>query len=343
MVLEATSKCDCAPDGENSGQKGLTYYAASSNPYLGSGQSWTASWTGTTPKCYSSKSACLVSFDVLINGTAASNDVTVDYALKGTKVGTVRHSRIQGHDVTQIMDIVPGSFAPYYNDTGYNELKFTNTSSVGVWINNLRIMRAYGMCALPCGPAGNCNDNTCPPGTGNCSSEKTYANNGNLGRNDCPCNYTNCGGLSFTAWGPDNTQGYRITPGASKTWTIHNPAYKSGQTPNYRGPAICFFNLNNVDISSPVSGSDVRFSFALNGHWIADMYHSRNKNANGNIGPGIDLVKWPQYFNDSPNATNTLTVTNQDSSTDILLMDGNDTGNTGRINIYRMYNVTKVC
>jgi hypothetical protein len=70
----------------------------------------------------------------------------------------------------------------------------------------------------------------------------------------------------------------------------------------------------------------------LNGNSIATMYNSRVPGHSTYA--GIDLVKFPQYYNDAPSAINTVKLSNYDSSTTIKLTD------QGGINVYRVYNVT---
>ncbi len=329
------STVDCSYYSAIQGQKGVTYYANTFNPYLyPSGQkndTWTVTWTGTTPRCYGhSPSVCNLSFDVLINSNTAANDVQVNYNLNNTNsLGPIYHSRIQGHDLTEIVDITQYSS---YNDVGVNTINFSNQSNVGVWINNLRIMREYYMCNLPLDMENLCTENGCSNGT-------TYAANGSLdpGRNDCPCNYEQCGGLSVTGFGSYSGAGSLVPYGGPLTWTFTNPGYASGQPANYVGPAICFFNLNNVDITGPSADNDVRFQFNLNGNSIASMYNSRVPGHTS--AAGIDLVKFGAYYNDAPNATNTLKLSNYTPSATIVLKDGG----VGNINIYRVYNVTKLC
>ncbi|MCL1976523.1 MAG: hypothetical protein FWG55_00185 [Candidatus Bathyarchaeota archaeon] len=339
-TVTPVNHADCSATSYTQGQKGVTYYKSTSNPYLNpkgqANDSWTVTWTGTRPRCYNnSPSVCNVSFDVLINSNTAANDVQVNYNLNNkSQLGPIYHSRIQGHDITTIVDI--SQYLNSYNDVGVNTLTFSNQSTVGVWINNLRIMREYGMCYLPLDA-----NNSCASGLSGCSPGTTYAATGSLdaGRNDCPCNYQARGGLSVTGFGSYRGAGSLVPYGSTLTWIFKNPGYHTGQTPNYVGPAVCFFNLNNVDIKATSPDNDVRFQFDLNGHSIASMYNSRVSGHTS--GAGIDLVKFT-YYNDAPNATNTLQLSNKTPSTTLVLRDGEDVGQAGRINIYRVYNVTKL-
>lgn len=348
MAVTYTGINDCSNAGVSYGGAGCTYYANTFNPYLANQNSaYTVSWTGTQPRCYVMQNnikSCNLSFDLAIASNTAANDVGVQCVMNNNcNMGTFYHSRIQGHDITDIVDLTQYTMsggAKSFNDSGANTLVFTNLSTVGVYIDNLRIMRQYGMCYLPCDQGGtastcykgqNCNaQEQCSPGT------VTYGGTGSLdaGRNDTPCNYESAHCMSMTSAGTLIPANSSVWVGNPVSWTLTNPGYNAGQAPNYAGPAICFFNLNNVSISPASANNDVAFQFNLNGpsNSIATYYNSRVPGHNS--AAGIDLVKYPQYYNDAPLATNTLKLSLYDSSTTLYLID------TGGINVYRVYNVT---
>jgi hypothetical protein len=340
IPLDKNLHADCAPDSYSKGQKGITFYKSTVNPYLNpNGGSCTISWTGTRPKCYNSSdkpSVCNISFDTLINSNASTDDVEVQYTLNGRqKLGPIWRSKIQGHDLTSIVDI--SQYPNYYNDVGLNSIVFTNKSGVGVWINNFRIMRQYAMCDLGTDWNGLCIN----PNNVGCSAGAASSSSGSLDatRNDCPCNFTTGGGLSANTYHSYSGAGSLIAYGSTLTWVFQNPDYEQGQTPNYKGPAACFFNLNNITLKANSPDNDVCFQFNLNGSSIASMYNSRLNDHTSSA--GIDLVKFSQY-NDAPKAFNTLQVSNKTPSTTLYLQDGMNENDAGRINIYRVYNVTNL-
>ncbi|MCL2172964.1 MAG: hypothetical protein FWB84_04900, partial [Candidatus Bathyarchaeota archaeon] len=212
---------------------------------------------------------------------------------------------------------------------------FTNKSGVGVWINNFRIMRQYAMCDLGTDWNGLCTSTN--TAVKSCSAGAASSSSGSLDatRNDCPCNFTAKGGLSANTYHSYSGAGRSIPYGSTLTWVFQNPDYYNDQTPNYNGPAACFFNLNNVALNDTSPGNDVCFQFNLNGSSIASMYNSRLKDHSS--AAGIDLVKFSQY-NDMPKAFNTLQVSNKTPSTTLYLRDGD----SGLVNIYRVYNVKKL-
>ena len=157
-------------------------------------------------------------------------------------------------------------------------------------------------------------------------------------REDYPCLYESYGvRYSFTKFGPDSSQGYLVGPGSSKSWTFVNPDYSA----NYVGPYCCLFNFNNLAVytqGNDPQGDDVQYTVSVNGHNIATFYQSKNKDLTQFT--GVDLAK-SQYYNDAPNAINTVTLTNNDQNATLWLRDGGAT--VGNIDIYRVYRTANNC
>ena len=333
MVMTMTDS-NCHIDGTNKdGGKGVTLWGTSvaNNIRLapegqpGDGHYWT--FTGTHPKRYQGGNACLLSWDLLIDSNSPEADVKVDYYLNkepdlGPKFGTSIHSRIRGHDITEIVDLVPHPDIPYHDDN-HNTLLFKNKSPVRVWINNLRIIRIYGMSSLR---------------TSVFSAKVPRESNGNLDptRKDYPCNFESCGGYSFTKFGPDSSWN-TIPPASSRGWMFKNPIPNPY---NYVDSYTCFFNLNNLDIDNNASGNDVRLGLSVNGSPPAIMYHSKLKDRN--VAAGVDLAtrhEFSGFFDDRPGAFNVVTLTNYDPDVSLRLLDGG----IGRVDVYRVYRTTPLC
>jgi hypothetical protein len=325
-VMEATSDCNCTtytPGMENYCNKGVTLWGtgASINTYLAPyGGTGSVSFTGTHPKGYISQNACNVTWDILTSSSSGSNDVHIGCGLNGNSISERIHSKVQGHDITETIDLSP---IPWYDDDGYNWITFTNNTDVGVWINNLRIIRVYGMCNL--------GDASCY----NQHPEQATGSDGSLDwtREDYPCLYERAGvRYSFTKFGgPGSSQGQYIDSGQSKSWTFVNPP--STTLSNYVSSYSCLFNFNNVQMEGDSSGYDAQYTVSLNTHNIATYYQSRIRKLTQ--AASVDLAKSP-YYNDAPNAINTVTLTNN-SAVRLMLLDGIEEGEPGRIDIYRVY------
>jgi hypothetical protein len=334
MSVMSTIDYNCKLAG---GGKGETYYPSPTNASISpNGGTWTVGWTATQPECYINVNAELISFDTLLNASTTSDYAAVEMKLNNNVMGTVYHSNTQGHDLTTTLDLVPYTNSlgyHYLRDPGQNTLVFTNRTNQGVWINNFRVWRIYGMCPPSCQP---CTGQICSGSTCNPYSYVQSTLSLDAYRNDCPCSTTDHGGLSTTKFGPTSGQGSTLLPNATKSWILNNPP-----ATNYTGPAVNFFNLNNLDVVGTPS-SDVSFTIKVNnstaGSAMTTQYHS--KRANTNISPGVDLVKYTSY-NDNSSASNTVTLTNTSSAT-IVLLDGSDAGDPGRVDAYRIYNTTRI-
>lgn len=330
-MIMTMADSNCHIDGTNrDGGKGVTLWrtGVTENIHLApegkQDDGYYLTFTGTHPKGYQGGNACLLSWDLLIDSNSPEPDVQVDYYLNmephlGPKFGTSVHSRIRGHDITEIVDLVPHPTIPYHDDN-HNTILFKNKSPVGVWINNLRIIRIYGMSSLR---------------TSVCSAEVPRGSSGNVDstRKDNPCNSESCGGYSFTKFGPDSTWN-TIPPASSRGWMFKNPIPNPS---NYVGPYSCFFNLNNLDINKNASDNDVRFGLSVNGSPPAIMYHSKLKDRN--IAAAVDLTarhEFNGFFDDSPGAFNAVTLTNYDTDVSLRLLDGG----TGKVDVYRVYRTT---
>jgi hypothetical protein len=343
---ETSSDSDCALYGTNqNGGKGVTLWGTSDNQdfHLNPDEEFAVNFTLSQPKCYTSEHACCVSWDLLIDNDETTDDhVLVSYSLNGDSPNTSKHSKIKGHDITEIVDV---SQRPSF-DQGINTLRFTNLSTVGVWINNLRVIREYGMCSLSCQQSNPCTGSPCAGSDADCLPEVTRTPDGSFDntREDYPCNNLNCGGYSTTKFGPDASKGGIISPGSYFEWAFINPP---SQTSNYVGSYACFFNLNNIDwIAYPRSlnagQNDVQFSLSVNGSPSVSMYLSKVQG--DNVSAGVDLAHiFAGYYYDTPNAVNVIRLTNNDSNVSLRLNDGSDEYDGGRIDVYRYYRTQPVC
>ena len=165
------------------------------------------------------------------------------------------HSRLAGHDLTETQDAAQFKDSNQniiFDDTGPNTLSFTNCDpSVTVWIKGLQIVRGYGMCQLPCDSSQQCNGGTCNGSGTPCSTNQTQSGSNDLApRQDYPCNYENCGGMSCTGFFYDDHNGTLLQRGTTYSWTWTNPNASFGSYNSYAGSSHCLFNLNNVTIPS---------------------------------------------------------------------------------------------
>ncbi len=319
-------------------------------------------FTCTQPQCYQGGNFCNITYTVHTEQDAQSGrdyvgPITMTFtSALGTGSSHRYHSRLAGHDLTETQDAAQFKDSNQniiFDDTGPNTLSFTNCDpSVTVWIKGLQIVRGYGMCQLPCDSSQQCNGGTCNGSGTPCSTNQTQSGSNDLApRQDYPCNYENCGGMSCTGFFYDNHNGTLLQRGTTYSWTWTNPNASFGSYNSYAGSSHCLFNLNNVTIPSNQGNAttpDIPFQLSLDNTNWKTFYHSRtNAGANGesfNMAHGVDLATdsfLSQYYDDRPNYPNTLYLripTNPDPGVDLQLNDGAD----GRINLYRVYRTKNV-
>lgn len=362
------SDYNCVNVADRYGGRGVTLWGPVSAYLAPNGGTVTWAFTGTHPKCYQSRDNCNFTYTIHTTQTSAQNDVgpiacelnkyTNPPRLRS--MGNRYHSRIAGRDLTETIDIGSGA-VPEYHDAELNTLTFTNNDpSVGVYINDFRIIRVYGICGMDKEAAGCCKQPQ-DPGCwdNNCGVEESTGIAGNLdwSRRDYPCNLESPGNrLSFTKLGPDNHVKI-IDPGQTVSWTWTNPPIPSGAPYNYVGPSVCLFNLNNIQLyTQPSSGDDVEFGLSVNSSPLA-YYRMSKVKAHPSAAASVDLANtapFSSYYHDSPNSVNVVEFKNN-STVSLLLCDGtpdgqecdacyNDATNCrplmGKIDIYRVYQTT---
>jgi hypothetical protein len=328
---------ECILDNRHrAGQQGVTVWGPASAFEIGPNNDHVVTFRCTHPKCYQGRDVCNVYFRYEIEPSSSTrNDVGPLFMyMMGQHGAGLYHSKIMGHDVTMAIDLAP--MDTQYNDTGYNGIAFSNQDPQRtIKISNLRIIRAYGMCAMDkenatcCeeNPTNDCWDNSCG------RSGWIVAADGNLDntRNDTPCNFEDCGGLSYTGFAIDwvnNDQTIYINPNSSFSWDFIAPL----RTSAYIGPYSCLFNFNQIGLNDTAPGDDVSFTISLNGNDIATYYHSRWWDHN--IFPTVELCDFPLVYNDT--GTNTVTLKNNSSNVKLHLLDN------GGVNVYRIYRTKKL-
>ena len=313
------------------------------------------SFTCTQPQCYQGANVCNITYTIHTEEDSSGAYVgPIGFAISssfGTFSNDRYHSKLAGDDCTETQDVSlfeNSNGDIIFDDTGSNTLSFTNNDpKVTVWIKGLQIVRGYGMCQLPCDSSQQCNGGMCNGSGVPCSTNQTKSGSNDIApRQDYPCNYENCGGLSYTAYYWDNHNGRILNRETTYTWTWTNPNATFGIYNSYVGPSHCLFNLNNVNTcddqgnAADAITSDVPFQLSLdNTHWKT-FYHV--KDGNYTMARGVDLATdsvLSQYYNDHPGGTNILYLkipTNPDPAL-IHLNDGGD----GRVNLYRTYQTQK--
>jgi hypothetical protein len=348
--------CGTYSSSQSVGNKGLTIWGPKTTAiHLTSGQtSDPLYFTGTKPKCYSNyPSFCNVTYTLHTEVTSSSEvvgPITMTlHSSKGTDSSSRYHSRIQGHDLIETHDISQPPSTTVYNDTSWNYLTFTNNADVAVWIQGLQIVRCYDMNNLATDM-----QTPCP-----CQADATEPEHPDFAtRYDYPCNYENCGGLSFTTHAPDYhyydpddcDTGTILRPNQTYTWSWTNSsAVTHNGFSNYVGSSHCLFNFNNVQLCDDNGNSpsnlqactdDIAFMLSLdNSHW-STFYHCKN---NLSMAHSIDLATHPylsQYYNDAPDGSNTLYLRIiNNPGVNLFLVDGG----IGLLNLYQVYQTASLC
>lgn len=318
---------NCGPD---KGGRGVTYWGPANTQAIAPGGTVNWTFTGTQPRCYQDTiDNCNVSFNLFTEANATSYDYVgpVKIKLNGTDIGTDNyHSKIQGHDLSIAVDLAPNA---QYDDNGPNTISIVNNDSqVTVDIALLQIARVYYMCWLPCDVSGYCdNSGRCSGANPDCQA---YSYTGYAGldstRVDHPCNLS-YGGYSYSYF-KDTASPYTINPGSSQTWTWTNPSIPAGCSNNYVGPSRCLFNFNQCSLDTNAGGSDAPFNLSINGTAVYTGYLS--KVAGKNAFPFIDLCQYQAQYNDSPGASNTLTLYNNATTAKIIT-------DADAMDMYRIY------
>jgi|WetSurMetagenome_2_1015567.scaffolds.fasta_scaffold01645_5 hypothetical protein len=303
-------------------------------------------FTCTQPKCYISKDSCNLTYTIQIDSSTANPDFgPINLWLNGEQMGDRFHSKIQGHDITETIDLAP--IESYKDDAsnGPNILTFRNAhpglAGIGATLKNLTIVRVYGMKGFDQEDVGQCANEVSTSGSSDFASRVDY-----------PCNRENCGSrLSFSGFGKDDhVKMISLNEPVTWSWTNPQPTIFRG-TSNYLGPKSCLFNLNNIAIDNESSTNDVPFTISINGSPQVYFYHSK---LNRHQGVGVDFATHPtlaNYYHDTPGSTNTVTLTNNSSTTKLVLCDGTYDGvacppacsTAGNINIYRIYFTANNC
>jgi hypothetical protein len=352
---------NCYAGSTRQGQQGVTIWGPRSNDIVlpaGSTAYCPPLYiTCTKPKCCGGKDFCNVSYKVHTDPSAPIKNTVgpIRLLLGNSRTGVTivtpeYHSGIGGHDNLQSIDI---SQYANYDENVPMYLQFKNEDPlVDVSIQGLQIVRGYGM---------NCLDLDCTPP----EEEKPVNTNEVAERTDYPCNYEACGRMSYTGYTHDNTyfqqvvnqsqpDGTILQPGTLYSWQWSNPPATFSGYDTYAGSAHCIFNFNPMYIcddngstyeSLQASTEDIPFLVSLDNstdssHW-ATFYHCKNFYS---IPHGIDLATHPvlkNYYNDAPGATNTLyfKIPNPDLNVNLFLHDGE----TGLINLYRVYRTKPCC
>jgi len=315
--------------GPNYGQRGITYWAQNIGYYFSlapNGGSNNISFTCDVPKCYQAPDVCNILYTFRIGGNSSKDDVgPLNIYLNGHLMGPHYHSRIQGHDVTEAIDLVPVNCAQgycWFNDMGQNTLTFLNQDTqTTINIADFEISRSYGMCSVPYEDMGCCvSGNPCGKSPA-CNPGFTPGSGGSFDRNRnmLPCNRELTGGRSATYFSYSN--GDNISPRSSVDFYF----YANATASDYQMKDQCLFNFNRIAINQASSGNDVQFNILINGTYATTYYHS--KVLNHDIWPTINLINYSSY-NDK--GSNTITLYNNDTTVHVYTDPGGQ-------NIYRYY------
>ncbi len=354
--------CYSGSGSQSYGNKGVTIWGPrATDIYLApGGGEWTGHFTCTKPKCFkTATTVCNLTYKVHTATTSLNNDVgpivqtfssdqvinDVPTHLSGSY--EFHHSRIGEHDFTATHDIWqardPMPNGPnILNENGESTIYFRNDDpTVGVYLQGLQIVREYDMKSL---------GDSCSPGS------SPSGDNDLATRVDYPCNYETCGGMSTTAYNPADNVGPILRYGYLYSWTWSNPPATFNGYNTYDEKAHCNFNLNNValcdtngnvyDIDTQsnfqrAATNDVPFLLSLDNQNWATYYHGKS---NYHYAHGVDLATDPvlsQYYNDGPNASNTLYIkllTDPGNGLSLKLIDGG-----GLVNLYRTYKTKPCC
>jgi hypothetical protein len=241
------------------GSRGVTYwgYPNGQDVFLGPGEHYDFTFTCTQPKCYSNMDNCNASF----TAWATSNcnpDVHLSYKLNSDTYPSEGCfiSGVSGQSAFQVTDL---SQMANYNDIGFNTFTIRNDSnSASVYIQQFRIMRIYEMRSLEQETEG-----------GYCNDEVPVDSNGNLdtttenhtGRQDFPCNYESCGGVSSTMVFLSPSSITLSANGGYQNWVFNWSEYSN----NYVGSEsdVCLFNFNQI-VPYSTSSNSVRLDAYLN-------------------------------------------------------------------------------
>ncbi len=315
-------------------------------------------FTPSEPRCYAGKDCCNVTFtmhtesnsnvDVRVEMQLWGKNANDEWITKGNPSDNY-HSRISGDSRDTTFTVELAAMGDPYEDTKVMALTFKNKSPVHVWIKSLQIVRVYGMKYLT--DQGTCNNEVIHDASGDFAT-----------RYDYPCDFDSCGGMSYTGFYYDNTYFQQVVNGHQPdgtilyrgstyqwNWTNPNPNFPafSGST-NYIRAAHCLFNFNNVYLCNDdgekcdASTNEVPFLVKLNNSAYITLYQCKTSNT---MPHGIDLATHSylkNYYNDSPGTSNTLYLqvpSNPDPGVNLFLHDGE----TGLINIYRVYETKPCC
>lgn len=305
------------------GEHGITIWGPSDlsvPPHEGSGFFFTC----TKPRCYSGPSFCNLIFTVHTDNSAASSIGPLVQTLttnSGSGTYPIYHSQIAGHDAYFLQDLVQAvddndKNTKIFNDTGQNNLFFWNDSNYTITLKGLQVIHGYFMRDLPCDYPGR---EGC-----SCTEDATQSSENDFPqpREDHPCNYATCGGLSFTGYGHDNHNGdwsndgienptgKILHPGTTYQWHWTTPQGTFDGYDTYIAPRHHIFCLNNVHLcddtgqeKDAINTPDVAFQISLDSNFehYATFYHCREGNIH--MAHAVDLANDPNlknYLNDAP-------------------------------------------
>ena len=279
----------------------------------------TLTFTCTVPKCYSSyntiprcgdtnilgQDACNIVFNAWTNENTSST-IELQYMTNTFNTDRSYLSGVAGHGATQAFELANTGCAEKYNDMGENTFRIINNSPVTVNVDHFKVYRTYKMCNLNADAGGSC---TIPAA---CHPGDTPGTNGNLDftRDDTPCNFEDCGGLSSTQYHDETLKNQTIPAnGGIFSWTFDFSDHTPGGS-WYLGKSICLFNFNYIQPASTNNyENDVRLDALINGHTM-DTYYL-NKYQDQKLSPNHDLTQ-NVYYNDV--GLNTVTLVNSQRS-----------------------------
>lgn len=197
---------NCNPSTGSQGQKSITIWGPASPIQIphNNGTSGRLYFTFTQPQCYDgsaqpSTQTCNVTYKIHTNSSSTLNDVgPIHFKINGNdSPDNYRyHSKLVGHDLIETIDLAPMGLL---NQVDANWIEFVNgDTQVDVTLEGLTVFREYQTCYLPCDlPPTKCNGgNACRPDL-ICKAEYPYPEHPDFApRQDYPCNYESCGGLS---------------------------------------------------------------------------------------------------------------------------------------------------
>jgi hypothetical protein len=329
--------------------RGVTYWRGDTNQYtLSPGSQLNIQFTCTQPRCYQTTDNCNVFFRTYVLYNPNNDvDVTLHWMLNNNDF-SYHNIPGTGHGNFQATDVGTSS---NYNSNGQNTFSIINTSTTAtVRVDNVQVIRVYGMCGLGCDCQGECVNSTECIGGAPCTSESYVNPSGDfVTRVDYPCNLDGNGTRGYTYYldkyftGTDDTQqNYSvIQPGDSLEWDF-NWYWDSQHI--YQNQEVALFNFNQilvyVDDDNQSQNDDIELDAFLNGSSVpfAKYYLSKKilyvNGAPTGLFPSFDLATLGSEYNDS--GANYVQLKNM---SDVRVQMSNGVNGDG-VNIYRTYVTT---